>query len=252
MKKIVKWITEEELKGIYTSEYWNDIEEEKKKEWWIEDGNYERCLKYLNKSLMGEYKKSENFICNFDGDNIKIADLAAGIGWTSVLISKIKKVKEVHSVEISKHRIGALFENSVKMLSGESDKIFRYLGSFYDLKFEDNSLDIIYMSQAFHHADAPLRLLYECDRVLKNNGRVILVGESYIPIKRILRRFLFNIVRTKTIRFNFYELFPPDQVLGDHYYRVSDYMFMFHSLGYSLDYVRLDTGNVIYIADKLK
>ena len=29
MKKIIQWITEEELEGIYTSEYWNDIEKAK-------------------------------------------------------------------------------------------------------------------------------------------------------------------------------------------------------------------------------
>ena len=188
MRDVVSQITEKQLENIYTSEYWNDINEEKKKEWWIEDGNYKRCLNFLNQSLMTEYKSSETFINNYNGDNIKVADLAAGIGWTSVLISKLKKVKEVHSVEISKHRIGILFENSVKMLLGEENKLFRYLGSFYDLKFGDNSIDIVYMSQAFHHADAPLKLLYECDRVLKDNGRIILVGEHYIGIKRILIR----------------------------------------------------------------
>jgi len=95
MRDIVSWITEKELENIYTSEYWNDIKEEKKKEWWIEDGNYKRCLNFLNQSLMTEYKSSETFINNYNGDNIKVADLAAGIGWTSVLISKLKKVKEV-------------------------------------------------------------------------------------------------------------------------------------------------------------
>ena len=251
MREIENWLSDEELKSIYTSSFWNNIEEEKKKEWWIEDGNYKKCLDYLNSSkLMYEYQESEKFIKEFSSESIKIVDLAAGIGWTSVLLSKLSNVKEVHAVEISKHRLGSLFEHSVKMLKGDSNKIFRYLGSFYDLKFDDKSVDIIYMSQAFHHADKPLKLLNECDRVLKDNGRIILVGEHFIGIKRIMRRFLANLIKRKEFTTNFYEMFTPDQELGDHYYRRSDYYFMFGSMGYSLKHQHLESENVIYIADK--
>jgi ubiquinone/menaquinone biosynthesis C-methylase UbiE len=253
MRNVISWLSDEELNKIYTSEYWNDIEEEKKKEWWIEDGNYEKCKNYLQtSSLLHEYEMSEVFITNFKRENIKIADLASGIGWTSALISKIKNVEEVHSVEISKHRIHSLFEHSIKMLSGDSAKIWRYLGSFYDLKFDNNSLDIIYMSQAFHHSDAPLKLLHECDRVLKEDGRIILVGEHYIGIKKIIKGFLRNTLKKRKPDFNFYNIFEPDPILGDHYYRVSDYQFMFNSMGYTLHYQKLSNGNVIYVADKIK
>lgn len=251
MQEIENWLSHEELESIYTSSYWNDIEEEKKKEWWIEDGNYKKCLDYLKSSkLLHEYQQSEKFINNFTGKSIKVADLAAGIGWTSVLLSKLPSVKEVHAVEISKHRLGSLFEHSVKMLQGESNKIFRYIGSFYDLKFDDKSIDIIYMSQAFHHADKPLKLLLECDRVLKDNGRIILVGEHYIGMKRIIRRFLSNLIKQRKITTNFYEMFTPDQVLGDHYYRRSDYYFMFGAFGYDVKHQHVKGENTIYIADK--
>lgn len=253
LREVINWINEEELKKIYTSDYWNDIEIEKKKEWYIENGNHKKCLEYINKSLMKEYYSSEKFITNFSNererDNLKIADLASGIGWTSTLISKINIVKEVHSVEISKHRIGKLFEECILMLHGKENKLFRYLGSFYDLKFEDKSMDILYLSQAFHHADAPIKLLIECDRVLKNDGRIILVGEHFISIKKIIRKFISNLIKKK-ISFNFFELFPPEPILGDHYYRISDYMIMFNSLGYSLNYEKTENGNCIYIADK--
>ena len=136
------------------------------------------------------------------------------------------------------------------MLSGDEEKLFRYLGSFYDLKFESETMDILYLSQAFHHADAPIKLLVECERVLKKKGRIILVGEHFISLKMIIRRFISNFVKNKNIKFNFYELFPPDNILGDHYYRVSDYFFMFNSLGFSLKYEKLKNGTVIYVADK--
>ena len=91
MREINSWLSDEELKSIYTSSYWNDINEEKKKEWWIEDGNYKKCLDYLDSSkLLYEYQQSEKFIKDFSTESIKIADLAAGIGWTSVLLLMVR------------------------------------------------------------------------------------------------------------------------------------------------------------------
>ncbi len=251
MKAICHWLSEKELETIYTSAYWNDIEAEKRKPWWIADGDYDKCLEFLKKTdLLLEYEKSEKYIGEIVKDNLKVADLAAGIGWTSALLSKIPKVSEVHSVEISKHRLDSLFEHSVKMMAGEAAKISRYLGSFYELKFANESIDVVYMSQAFHHAESPLRLLVECDRVLRKEGTIVLVGEHYIGVLRKIRRFLVKLLRNRNFTLDFYELFPPDSVLGDHYYRYSDYRFMFTSLGYTLKSERVGTGSVIYVARK--
>jgi len=65
-------------------------------------------------------------------------------------------------------------------MSGVSSKIFRYVGSFYNLKFESESIGIIYLAQEFNHVDNPLKLIVESDRVLKNNEGMIIVGEHYI------------------------------------------------------------------------
>jgi len=250
LRGIKYWLSDEDLKLIYTSEYWNDIAEEKKKEWWIEDGNYNNCLRYLNSSgLLTEFKESKKFIQKFP-EQVMVADLASGIGWTSALLSKLPNVSEVHAVEISKHRLGILFENAIKMLNGNVQKIHRYLGSFYNLKFEDNSIDIIYMSQAFHHADRPFNLILECDRVLSKNGRIILVGEHYMGFRQMIKKATVNLIRRKIKGWSFYEIFPPDDKLGDHYYRISDYYFIFNSMGYKLKHYRCKKGKVIYIADK--
>lgn len=56
------------------------------------------------------------------------------------------------------------------MFNGNPQKIGRYLGSFYSLKFPDNSIDVVLLAQAFHHAHHPLRLLKEMDRVLRVGG----------------------------------------------------------------------------------
>ena len=251
MREIQSWISDDELNYIRTSSYWNNIEEEKKKPWWIEDGDYKKCINYLKSSkLLYEYQKAEKYVKEFKSEQIKIADIAAGIGWSSALLSKLQIVEEVHAVEISRHRLDVLFEHSVKMFHGEENKIYRYLGNFYELGFPERSIDIIFMSQAFHHADKPLKLLVECDRVLKNGGRIILVGENHIGIGKIIRRFLSILIRQKKIMTNFYQMFLPDQILGDHYYRHSDYYFIFNLLGYVPKHEKIDSEHIIYIADK--
>jgi ubiquinone/menaquinone biosynthesis C-methylase UbiE len=253
MRNIEYWLSDKDLNNIYTSSYWNDIEEEKKKGWWIADGEYKKCLDYLKSTnLLSDFLLSEAYIKEYTekNENIKIADLASGSGWISALLSKLENINEVIAVEISKHRLETLFEHSVKMMKGNGDKISRYLGSFYDIKLEPESVDIVYMSQAFHHADKPMQLLIESDRILKKGGRIILVGEHYIHTFRFLKRILGYLKETKKISFDFYELFTPDPVLGDHYYRHSDYHFMFKSFGYDLKYEITGKGSIIYVADK--
>lgn len=251
MKEIESWLSEEERKQIFSADYWNDIENEKKKEWWIQGGNYQPCLNYLERSkLMDEYRSSEPWLKSVSGSDLEVLDLAAGIGWTSALISKLNNVKTIHAVELSQHRL-ELFEEAFQMLEGKAEKCQRYSGSFYDLKFEDSSVDVIYMSQAFHHADKPIPLLVECDRVLKPGGRIILVGEHNITPFRILKRFVKTLLTKQSAVTDFHLLFPPDPIVGDHYYRRSDYYFMFHGMGYQLQHQVCSSGNAIFIADKI-
>lgn len=251
LAEVQRWLSEEELSRLYTAAYWNDIEEEKKKEWWIEDGNYERCRRYLRRSrLMHEFRQAEEFIREIPGSHLRVADLAAGIGWTSALLSRIDTVAEVHSVDISIHRIERLFPHSVAMFDGEGCKVQRYLGSFYDLKLDDASLDVIFLSQAFHHADRPLQLMIECDRVLRNGGRIIMVGEHGIGTLRLVKRFIKVLLQQGKVVTDFRALFPPDPVLGDHYYRRSDYYFLFDAMSYAVKHRVASTGQTIFVADK--
>ena len=251
MRPIDIWLTDEELAGIYSASYWNNIEEEKKKDWWIVDGNYQRCLDYLDQSgLIHEYREAEKAVMAYPRSSIKMADIAAGIGWVSALLSKLPNVSEVHAVELSQHRLGELFEHSIRMMDGDAMKIHRHLGSFYDLRFDNNSLDIVFLSQAFHHADRPLSLLVECDRVLKAGGCLIMIGEHFISAKQIARRFFRTLIKERRLATTFYELFPPDQSSGDHYYRVSDYKVMFRLMNYKLEHHFLRNGNLMLIACK--
>ena len=252
MPKLVHWLTEDQLRSIYTSEYWNNVNEEKKKAWWIANGNYADCLSYLHSSqLMSEYEEGEAEVKKIGRGALEVVDLAAGIGWTSALLSKLDVVSVVHAVEISKHRIGELFEHSIRMFGADPKKLRRYLGSFYETQFEDESIDLIFLSQAFHHAENPFRLLMECRRILRPGGRVLLIGEHFIRLRSVVKRFSVELLKRHKVTTNFYELFPPDPEFGDHYYRVSDYHFMFMACGMRATVRQLKSGNLMYVVEKV-
>jgi SAM-dependent methyltransferase len=251
LSEVQAWLTDDDLRNVFSSSYWNDVEAEQKKDFWIEDGDYEKCRRYLESTkLLAEYFQAESFIREL-GSGLEVVDLAAGIGWTSALLSKVDRVATVLSIEISKHRLERLFPHCAAMFDAESQKIRRYLGSFYDLKIPNASIDVVFMSHAFHHADEPMRLLAECDRILKPRGRIIVVGEPCVGVAAIALRFASTLVRRRRFVPDFRRLFPPDPVLGDHYYRHSDYKSMFDAIGYELTHKRAPTGYVTYVADKV-
>jgi ubiquinone/menaquinone biosynthesis C-methylase UbiE len=252
LREVQSWLNDSELREMYTAAYWNDVEEEKKKEWWIEGGDYEKCRRYLERSgLLDEYRQGAAFISGMQRADLRVADLAAGIGWTSALISRIDNVAEVHAVEMSRHRLERLFPHAVAMFGGCVAKIHRHLGSFYELHLTRHSMDVVYLSQAFHHADRPLELLRECNRVLKPGGRIIVSGEHEIGLRLLTRRFLAILLRERRLVTDFRRLFPPDPVLGDHYYRHADYRQMFEPLGYKLQHCVAANGSGLYVADKI-
>jgi len=251
----VQWLSNTELQSVYSSGNWNDLAEDQQKDWWIVGGGepaYSRLRRYLDESgLMAQYRIAERAILKLKSADLTIADLAAGVGWTSALMSRLPSVRTVQCVEISQHRLELILPEAVRMFDGEPTKLKRYVGSFYELAFEASSVDVVFISQAFHHAAAPLRLLTEVDRILKPGGRLILIGETYIGATSILRRILRTLVVQGTFRRDFFELFPPDDLSGDHYYRRSDYRFFFRLLGFNISEFCVDRKRgLVIVADK--
>lgn len=251
LRPTVYWLSDEEIKKIYTAEFWNDLEQEKPKHWYIIDNNFDKLWKHLKSSkLYDDYLVGERIIKNNLRSNLTVMDLAAGIGWTSALISKLENVKEVNSLDISKHRINLICPKSIEMFEGKPEKINRYVGSFYSTKFKNESADIVFMSQAFHHADQPFKLLEETYRILKKDGVVIIIGEPYKNLYKIFKRFIYFFIKNKRVTFNFRELFPIHPVLGDHIYRVSDYFFISEALGFCCEMEKLPSNDCMYILRK--
>ncbi len=171
MKPIIEWIDRQKIGDIYTSAYWNDIEEEMKKEWWITDKSEKKLVNYLHSSgLFEEFKIAHKKLEERSLLRGNILDVAVCTCWTSALLSKSEAVKRIDALDFSWHRINQLAPVVCEQFKADKNKIQRIFGSFYDIKRNDEEYDLIFMSQAFHHADNPAQLLVECNRVLKTGG----------------------------------------------------------------------------------
>lgn len=258
MKEIKYWETPEQQKEAFTYAYWNDVEHEKEKIFfWIESpseiAKVENHLK--STGLLDEFELARNkFPSSFKG---KVLDLACGVCWTVALTSKMKEIESIDALEFSLHRLKLVADHVIRGLKGDETKVQKIYGSFYNILSEPASYDLVLLSQAFHHADRPIHLLNEIDRVLKPGGSVILIGEHlfspFVIFKQWIKHNLKALIkRDRKLTTDFYELFPTtDEIAGDHYYRVSDYRFLFRSMGYDLTYIKSNIrSSAIFCAKK--
>jgi len=253
------WLTNSKAKKIEYSDYWDDEEKERNKEWYILDGDFSKMEHYLQKiALPQDLMQCVNTLkVDFKRELCGIGiDIAAGNLWAVPYLFNLGKINKLYCLEYSKHRLLKIGPKVLEHYNVPKEKIVLVFGSFYDLHIKDNSMDFVFLSQAFHHADNPEKLLQEIHRVLKPNGIVIIIGEHIInyrkaylkhSIKFIIRTFLPNFVQKKLFGKTFQvktlipksgELFPPDPVLGDHYYTEGEYRSFFSKYGFKIKHIK--------------
>lgn len=253
MKELVKWSEPESVRDTFSAAYWNDPLRERDKPFWISDAQDGKLERYLIES--GLLEEFEIAIAALRERGLlvgKTLDVASGVCWTSALLSKLSAIEQVDALEFSWHRINDLAPRVIENLGGNAHKIQRIFGSFYDIASHRRQYyDLIMLSQAFHHADQPVRLAQECDAALTNQGAIVLIGEHLINGLRIIKRILKTIIHERRLSFDFFDLFKRDEVIGDHYYRLDHYDFLFRSLGYRVEHLPSNiSGSLVIIATK--
>ena len=240
------WLTKDEMKSIYSSDYWNEREIEKDKIWNVNESDSYKLLDHLqdNTNLEDSIVSGVDYLEKLTGKPIGgvCLDLAAGVCWTSAIIAKYPSIKKVIAVEISKHRLEKIAPVVIKKYDAPSDKIQLTLGNFCDIKLDDESVDLVILAQAFHHTEEPEILMKEIHRVLKMDGCCLITGENPVSIKKYfvtmlkhnIKKIIFSIkldsylkrkltpnaVNKFSVKFN--DIFPPDSQKGDHCYRIKD------------------------------
>lgn len=110
-------------------------------------------------------------------DGNSILDVACGNG---TLVGELSKKASVHGfgVDLSENMIAAARER-------HPDCTF-VVSSCVPLPFENESMDVITVSCAFHHFEDPHAFAGECMRVLKKNGMVYMSEPFFTPVIRWL------------------------------------------------------------------
>lgn len=211
------------------AQYWNNTGVEAGKAWWVDrPGGACDLRRYLDRSgLLTQMKVAM--------DSVTVAgigaDLAAGTCWASALLSRLPAVQCIHAIDYSEHRIRKLADQTIAAMDGDARKIVRRVGSFYETGLESASLDFCLLAQALHHADEPLRLLAEVQRIVKPGGALLIIGEGLVgPVWRTRRWIKFCLLHRRWPH-SFEEMFPPDATTGDHYYSAEGYRRLFAEAG---------------------
>lgn len=254
MYNIEYWADHRSLSSIMSFEYWNNEEIERNKETDVKTNGFDGFERHLEESNLGSdldfcFQWLEAKGRPLKGRGI---DLAAGNLWAVPRLIRNEAVEHVHCLEFSEYRLVNIGPTVLKHYEVPPDKVTLVVGSFYELKLNDASLDFVLLSAALHHADEPERLLKEVSRVLKPDGVVIIIGEHInptIPIylkhfsKFVIGRIVPDSVQKKLLGKTFTgtklfvesdELIRPDPVLGDHYFTDARYRSLFSQAGLKL------------------
>jgi ubiquinone/menaquinone biosynthesis C-methylase UbiE len=228
------WIDEKTLYNLETAHIWNLPD----KGAFTEDA--ERLIKHLAEDTR-LLKQWEDTIKDIERNNFVIKgnglDIGGGSGWVSAILSRRTDVRLIYLVDISKIRLERMLPISIKVFCGKPDTIKPVVGSFYNIKLPESSIDFVVMDQSLHHARYPLRLLCECNRVLKKDGILIITGEEPIMERyyyiKLIYRVMKSFFKKRTKRdLRFRALFPPAK-MGDRHWRIQHYNEMFKLTGFS-------------------
>ncbi|SKC47556.1 class I SAM-dependent methyltransferase [Maledivibacter halophilus] len=130
-------------------------------------------------------------ILNLKGDE-KILDIGGGTGYLAKYLNT--KCKEIYVLDESEDML-----SHVK----EKENIHKVVCDALDLKINDESMDIVILSDVFHHIKDQNKLMDESFRVLKYGGRVLIhdfdISHKRTKILRCFERVLFGKLYFKTI-----------------------------------------------------
>lgn len=103
----------------------------------------------------------------------KIADIGCGIGYFTIPIAKfIGEDGLVYAIDINEE----MLNETKRRVSEEKLKNVRIVHSREnDFFIEDNSVDLIFTATVFHELNDSNRFLDECKRILKDNGKLVVL-----------------------------------------------------------------------------
>jgi SAM-dependent methyltransferase len=178
------------------------------------------------------FKKSEVII----GRPIsgRVADIGSGTGVVAAILSKLENVKEVFAIEYSEEHVKSIMPITFQHLGAKEEKITRVVGSFNDIKVQDNFFDFILEVGSLHHAEDLDATLKELRRVLTPGGYVIAADRAHQNwvSDDYLARFLDREMNPKQKRIYGLPEHFTRRMWGEHEYRYRDWKAAFRRCGF--------------------
>lgn len=139
--------------------YWNNVELEKTKPYWVEEEHAEPLRGYLRleTNLERGFNDALAFagrLRPFGGDVIEIG---AGTGWTTAALSRLP-VRSITAVDFSRHRIEVLAPRVLQHLGGDAAKVRFIAADIFSLELPPAAHSMAVLNQTFYMF-SPLRTL---------------------------------------------------------------------------------------------
>ena len=116
--------------------------------------------------------------------NLEVIDLATGTGDVALVLGKLKNVKKVTGIDLSKEMVSiARKKVAQKKLNNKIDLI---IGDAVTIPIENNSCDAVTVSFGIRNFNDPLKSLQNMHRILRKNGRALIM-EFSIPRNKIVK-----------------------------------------------------------------
>jgi ubiquinone/menaquinone biosynthesis C-methylase UbiE len=120
-----------------------------------------------------------------------VLDVGCGGGWLTGFLSKNPKIGKILAIDSSANYLNNYLPSVVSQSSGDFSKIETVQGLFSPILLDAESVDMVVISSALHHAESMSAVLSEFKRVLKPNAYLIILNE--VPASNI--RFLYYTLR---------------------------------------------------------
>ena len=121
-------------------------------------------------------------------DSINALDLATGTGDVALTLVSDPRIKKITGIDLSKGMIDIGIEKVKK--KGLEKKIFLMLGDGVNIPAGDNAFDLTTISFGIRNFSDPQKSLHDIHRVLKNEGRLMIM-EFAIPTNPLIRAIYF-------------------------------------------------------------
>ncbi len=119
-------------------------------------------------------------------ENVKLLDVATGTADVAIAASKLNNVTSIIGVDISKNMLD-IGKMKIKKLDLDH-KISLELGDSEDLKFEDNTFDVVTVAFGVRNFENLNKGLSEINRITKQGGKIIVLEFSkptLFPFKQL-------------------------------------------------------------------